>query len=54
MAQAKRVKLSAIRDPTCTRSIRSTGKQTKNECFAMNIRTREIVVRVNNKVGEAI
>jgi hypothetical protein len=25
------------------------GKQTTNECFAMNIRTREIIARVNNK-----
>ena len=24
------------------------GKQTTNECFAMNIRTREIVARVND------
>jgi hypothetical protein len=23
------------------------GKQTKNECFAMNIRTHEIIARVN-------
>jgi len=27
------------------------GKQTKNECFAMDTRTREIVARVNNKVA---
>ena len=26
------------------------GKHTTNECFAMNIRTREIVARVNQKV----
>ena len=25
------------------------GKQTTNECFAMNIRTREIIARVNDK-----
>jgi hypothetical protein len=25
------------------------GKETTNECFAMNIRTREIVARVNGK-----
>jgi len=27
------------------------GKQTKNECFAMNIRTREIIARVNDKAA---
>jgi len=27
------------------------GKQTTNECFAMNIRTREIFARVNHKVA---
>ena len=27
------------------------GKQTANECFAMNIRTREITARVNHKVA---
>jgi hypothetical protein len=27
------------------------GKQTTNECFAMNIRTREIIARVNDKVA---
>jgi hypothetical protein len=27
------------------------GKQTTNECFAMNIRTREIIARVNDKVS---
>jgi hypothetical protein len=27
------------------------GKQTTNECFAMNIRTREILARVNDKVA---
>ena len=25
------------------------GRQTTNECFAMNIRTREIIARVNDK-----
>jgi hypothetical protein len=25
------------------------GKQTANECFAMNIRTKEIIARVNDK-----
>jgi hypothetical protein len=25
------------------------GKQTTNECFAMNIRTTEIIARVNDK-----
>jgi hypothetical protein len=29
------------------------GQQTTNECFAMNIRTREIVARVNDKVGRS-
>jgi hypothetical protein len=29
------------------------GAQTKNECFAMNIRTREIIARVNNKVARS-
>jgi hypothetical protein len=28
------------------------GKQTPNECFAMNIRTREIIARVNDKVAQ--
>jgi hypothetical protein len=28
------------------------GKQTTNECFAMNIRTREIIARVNDKVTQ--
>jgi hypothetical protein len=27
------------------------GKQTTNECFAMNTRTREIIARVNDKAG---
>jgi hypothetical protein len=27
------------------------GKHTTNECFAMNIRTREIIARVNDKVA---
>jgi hypothetical protein len=27
------------------------GNQTTNECFAMNIRTREIIARVNDKVA---
>jgi hypothetical protein len=27
------------------------GKQTANECFAMNIRSREIIARVNDKVA---
>jgi hypothetical protein len=27
------------------------GKQTTNECFARNIRTREILARVNDKVA---
>ena len=27
------------------------GKHTTNECFAMNIRTREIFARVNDKVA---
>jgi hypothetical protein len=26
------------------------GKQTTNECFAMNVRSREIIARVNHKV----
>jgi hypothetical protein len=29
------------------------GQQTKNECFAMNIRTREIVARVNDQVARS-
>jgi hypothetical protein len=28
------------------------GKQTTNECFAMNIRTKEIIARVNDKVAQ--
>jgi hypothetical protein len=27
------------------------GKQTTNECFAMNVRTREIIARVNDRAG---
>jgi hypothetical protein len=27
------------------------GKRTRNECFAMNIRTREIIARVNDKAA---
>jgi hypothetical protein len=27
------------------------GKQTTNECFAMNIRTTEIIARVNDKLA---
>ena len=27
------------------------GKKTTNECFAMNIRTREIIARVNDKAS---
>jgi hypothetical protein len=27
------------------------GKQTTNECFAMNVRSREIIARVNDKVA---
>jgi hypothetical protein len=27
------------------------AKQTSNECFAMNIRTREIIARVNDKMA---
>jgi hypothetical protein len=27
------------------------GKQTNNECFAMNVLTREIIARVNDKVA---
>jgi hypothetical protein len=29
--------------------LEARGKQTTNECFAMNIRTREIIARVNGK-----
>jgi len=28
------------------------GKQTTNECFAMNIRTTEIIARVNHEVAQ--
>ena len=31
--------------------LEARGKQTSNECFAMNIRTREIFARVNDKAG---
>ena len=27
------------------------GKQTTNECYAMNIRTREVIARVNDKAS---
>jgi hypothetical protein len=27
------------------------GKKTRNECFAMNIRTREVIARVNDKAA---
>jgi hypothetical protein len=27
------------------------GKQTTNECYAMNIRTREVIARVNDKAA---
>jgi len=30
--------------------IEEQGKHTTNECFARNIRTREIIARVNDKV----
>jgi hypothetical protein len=30
--------------------LKERGKQTMNECFAMNVRTREILARVNDKV----
>jgi hypothetical protein len=29
--------------------LEARGKETSNECFAMNIRTREIFARVNDK-----
>jgi hypothetical protein len=29
--------------------LEARGKQTTNECFAMNIRTREVIARVNDK-----
>jgi hypothetical protein len=29
------------------------GKQTANECFAMNIRTREVIARVNDANDKA-
>ena len=31
--------------------LEARGKQTTNECFAMNIRTTEIVARVNDKMA---
>ena len=31
--------------------LKERGKHTTNECFAMNIRTREIIARVNDKVA---
>jgi hypothetical protein len=33
--------------------LEARGKQTTNECFAMNIRTREIIAWVNNKVARS-
>lgn len=33
------------------RILEERAKQTTNECFAMNIRTREIICRVNDKVA---
>jgi hypothetical protein len=33
------------------RVLEERGKQTTNECFAMNIRTREIIARVNDKMA---
>jgi hypothetical protein len=33
------------------RVLEERGKQTANECFAMNIRTREIIARVNDKMA---
>ena len=32
--------------------LEARGKQTTNECFAMNIRTREIIARVNHRVAQ--
>jgi hypothetical protein len=29
--------------------LEARGKQTTNECFAINIRTREVIARVNDK-----
>ena len=31
--------------------LEARGAETSNECFAMNIRTTEIIARVNNKVA---
>jgi hypothetical protein len=31
--------------------LEALGKQTANECFAMNTRTREVIARVNDKVA---
>ena len=33
--------------------LEARGKQTTNECFAMNIRTTEIIARVNDKEERA-
>jgi hypothetical protein len=33
--------------------LEARGKQTTNECFAMNIRTTEIIARVNDKGRDA-
>ncbi len=33
------------------RVLEARAKQTVNECFAMNIRTREIIARVNDNVA---
>lgn len=33
--------------------LEARGKQTTNECFAMNIRTKEIIARVNHKGRDA-
>ena len=32
--------------------LEARGKQTTNECFAMNIRTREIIARVNDNAAQ--
>ena len=31
--------------------LEAQGKRTKNECFAVNVRTREIIARVNDKAA---
>jgi hypothetical protein len=31
--------------------LEAQGKQTKNECDAINVRTREIIARVNDRVA---